>query len=134
MTSSRRHFVFFGVLFTHDHIFLTEEHFSFIFIMIKVNIRSVNFRSKNARACVRPRVSARAKNKNAPNRIKLILHTFEAILSVLQKKLARACARFFARTGICQHKIAEFSLSSYLAHFSKHFDTLFTFFCPLITE
>ena len=85
MTSSRRHFVFFLVLFTHDHIFITERHFSFIFIMIKVNIRPVNYRSEIARACVLPRVSARAKNKNAQNRLKFILHTFQAILSILQK-------------------------------------------------
>ena len=85
MTSSRRHFVFLLVLSTHDHIFITERHFLFIFIMIKFNIRPVNFRSKNARACVRPRVSARAKFQNALNRLKLILHTFQAILSILQK-------------------------------------------------
>ena len=89
--------MFFLVLFTQDHIFITERHFSFIFIMIKVNVRPVNFRSKNARASVRPRVSARAKNKNAPNRLKLILHTFQAILSVSQKKArTRVRGRFRA--------------------------------------
>ena len=97
MTSSRRHFVFFLVLFTQDHIFITERHFSFILIMIKVYVRPVNFRSKNARACVRPRVSARAKNKNAQNRLKFILHTFQAILSILQKKRAHVHARAFSR-------------------------------------
>ena len=63
--------------------------------MIKVNIRPVNFRSENARACVRPRVSARAKNKNAQNRLKFILQTFQAILSILQKN-TRMRARFRA--------------------------------------
>ena len=68
---------------THDHIFITVNHFSFIFIMIKVNISPVNFMSKNARVRVRPRVSARAKFYNAENRLKFILHTFKAILSIL---------------------------------------------------
>ena len=96
MTSSRRHFVFFLVLSTHDHIFITERHFLFIFIMIKVNIRPVNFRSKYARACVRPRVSPRAKFQNAQNHIKLILHTFQAILSISQKN-AHICMRARSR-------------------------------------
>ena len=68
---------------THDHIFVMESHFSFIFIMIKVNISPVNFMSKNARVRVRPRISARAKFLNAQNRLKLILHTFQVILSIL---------------------------------------------------
>ena len=45
-------------------------------------------------------------------------------LSISQKKTR---LRVFARTGILQHRIAEFSVSSYLAYFSKHFDNLFTF-------
>ena len=51
--------------------------------MIKVNMCPVNFRSKNARVRVRPRVSARAKFLNAQNRLKIFLHTFQVILSIL---------------------------------------------------
>ena len=49
---------------THDHIFITVNHFSFIFITIMVNIHPVNLRSINARVRV-VRASARAKIKNA---------------------------------------------------------------------
>ena len=60
--------------------------------MIKVNISPVNFRSKNARVRVRPRVSACAKCLNAQNRLKFILHTFQVILSILYK-IARKSMR-----------------------------------------
>ena len=39
----------------------------------------------NARVRVRPRVNARAKIQNAPNRLKFILHTFQPILIICQK-------------------------------------------------
>ena len=88
---------FFWVLFTHDHIFITERHFSCIFLMIKVNIRPVNFRSENARACVRPRVSARAKNKNAQNRLNFFFAYVSCPFKHFAKKLAHAHARAFSR-------------------------------------
>ena len=44
------------------------------------------------------------------------------------RNYARAFPRVSARPGILQHRIANFFLLSYLLHFSKHFDTLFTFF------
>ena len=48
----------------------------------------MNSRYLDARVRVRPRVSARAKIKNAQNRLKFILHTFQTILSI-----SKICAR-----------------------------------------
>ena len=50
------------------------------------------------------------------------------------RNYARAFPRVSARPGILQHRIAKFFLLSYSLHFSKHFDTLFTFFRPVIMQ
>ena len=67
--------------------------------------------TNSARAPRRARTRA-SKFYNAPIRSKLILHTFQAILSILQNLRARNYARAFtrvsARPGIMQHRIAKF--------------------------
>ena len=58
---------------THDHIFITESHFSFILIMIKVNIRPVSFNSYITSVCMSVQAQ---KFKNSQNHLKSILPTF----------------------------------------------------------
>ena len=116
----------------HVYVYITESNFSFIFIMNKINIRLVNFRSKNrAQKCARTLLSARLrarKNLKCSKSSQFFFAYVSGHMEHLTKNYAHAHARaFFARTSILQHRIAEFSLSSYLAHFSKHFDNLFTF-------
>ena len=53
--------------------------------MMKVKVILVKHVYINARVRVRPRVNARAKIQNAPNRLKFILHTFQPILIICQK-------------------------------------------------
>ena len=117
---------------TYDHIFITESNFSFIFIMNKINIRPVNFRSINVRKFARARSSARLRARKIfkCSKSSQIFFTYVSghMEHLIKKLRTRACARVFARTGILQHRIADFFLSSYLVHFSKHFDNLFTFY------
>ena len=56
----------------------------------------VNFRISNARVSVRPPNYARANFKITPNRLKFILHTFSAILSISKKNQAHAHVRAFS--------------------------------------
>ena len=72
--------------------------------MIKVNIRPVNFRSKNARIRERPRVNARAKVVNAQNRFKIIKHFI--------KNRAHAHERTFSRVKLLHNIESPFFFSS----------------------
>ena len=109
MTSSRRHFVFFLVLSTHDHIFITGRHFLFIFIMIKVNIRPVNFRSKNARACVRPRCQLARKISKCSKSSQIFFAYVSCHFKHFAKKRAHAHARAFSRVmAFCNIKSPNF--------------------------
>ena len=98
--------------------------------MIKINIRPVNFRSINVRACAYARSTARLrarKNLKCSKSSQILFAYVSGHMEHLTKNRAHAHARaFFARTSILQHRIAEFSLSSCLAHFSKQFDNLLT--------
>ena len=99
--------------------------------MIKINICPVNFGSINVLKCAPARSSARLrarKNLKCSKSSQIFVAYISGHLEHLTKNHAYAHARaFFARTSILQRRIAEFSLFSYLAHFSKHSDNLFTF-------
>ena len=56
--------------------------------MMNIHISPNNSIYLDARVRARTRVSARAKFKKAQNRLKFILHTFQAILSI-----SKICAR-----------------------------------------
>ena len=127
--------VFFGTFNSWSYLHNGKGiSYSYLSWLRSISVRSISGQKTRAHAYVR--ASARAQNfKMLKIDLKLILHTFQAILSISCKKTrTRTCARVFARNGIFQHRIAKFSMSSYLTHFFKHFDTLFTFFWPLITE
>ena len=108
VTSSRRHFVKIN-LWSYLH---NGKYFSFIFIMIKINIRPVNFRSINVRKCARTRSSARLrarKNLKCSKSSQFFLHTFQAIWSIWQKiALTRMRARFLRVLAFCNIESPNF--------------------------
>ena len=106
--------------------------------MNKINILPVNFRSKNVRKSARTRSCARLRARKKIKCSKSFPIFFAYVSSHMEhltKNQSNSHARaFFARSGILQHIIAKFSLSSCLAHFSEHFDTMFISLSLLITE
>ena len=93
MTSSRRHFVKIRSLSYLDNESSKINHIWYTSTSGQRSTKNViKFRARTS-----TRTYARIEILNAQIRSKLILHTFQAILSILQKKRAHAHARAFSR-------------------------------------
>ena len=135
MTSSRRHFVKIRSLSYLDNESSKINHIWYTSTSGQRSTKNVNkFRARTS-----TRTYARIKILKCSKFVsKLILHTFQAILSIFKicaRVIMRARFRAYPRVlAFCNIESPNFFLLSYLLHFSKHFDTLFTFFRPVITQ
>ena len=134
MTSSRRHFVKIRSLSYLDNESSKINHIWYTSTSGQRSTKNVNkFRARTS-----TRTYARIKILKCSNSFQInfayVSGHFKHFQNLRARNYARAFPRVSARPGILQHRIAKFFLLSYLLHFSKHFDTLFTFFRPVITQ
>ena len=134
MTSSRRHFVKIRSLSYLNNESSKINHIWYTSTSGQRSTKKVN----KFRARISTRTYARIKFLKCSNSFQFFFAHVSGhckhFLNLRARNYARAFPRVSARPGILQHRIANFFLLSYLLHFSKHFDTLFTFFRPVITQ
>ena len=116
MTSSRRHFVKILRKSTHDHIFITESYFSFIFIMIRVQYPSGQFQVKerarartSARQCARKILKC---SKSSQNHFAYVLGHSKHFI----KNRAHVHARAFSRVKQLHNIESPFFFSFIIFH------------------